>query len=108
MFVVVGIARLPRALAGEQAGPLLIELVVNPKDGIVSAVASSIVLPGYRTLLQRLLIGRRLEEAGSIAAELCACCRGPLLKPTIAALANAVSNARSKDEEKPVIVATTG
>lgn len=94
-FIVAGSARLPRSIAGEQASPLMVELVLDPRDRCILDVATTISLPGYAALLQRLLIGRRVDEAEAVARNLCTRYRGPLLRPTIAALANAVSNSKN-------------
>lgn len=96
-FVAVGAARLPRSLAGEQPGCLMLELVLNSADGSITDVATSVALPGHTALLKRLLLGRPLDEVEAIARDLCAYYRGPLLRPTIAALVNAVANTRNGD-----------
>jgi hypothetical protein len=100
--VVFGAARLPRALAGEQGGSLVLELSIEPRSGRILELATTIGLPGYRAVLQRLLIGRRISDAEVIASrELPAHCCGPLLKPTAAALANALANARAAGLASP-------
>src|SRR3990172_11012595 len=94
-FVAVGSARLPRSFAGNQASPLMVELVFDPAGSILD-VATSIPLPGYTALLKRLLIGHGLAEIERLVQDLCLRYRGPLLRPTIAALANAVANSRDR------------
>ena len=94
-FIVVGTARLPQSMGGEHTSPLMVELVLDPRDGCILDVATTIALPGYTALLRRLLIGRRLDDVESLGQDLCARYRGPLLRPTIAALANAVANSKN-------------
>ncbi len=94
LLIAVGAARLPRAVGGA-CGSLMVELVLDPADSSILDVATTISLPGYTALLKRLLIGRRLDDVGAVARDLCARCRGPLLRPTIAALANAAANSNS-------------
>ena len=96
-LVVMGNARLPKSMYGEQPGSLMIELAFDSDDGRIVDVATSIALPRYAALLRSLLIGRRLDEVERAAKTLAEYLRGPLLKPTIAALASAVSNC-----ERPV------
>jgi hypothetical protein len=91
-ILAVGIARLPRAVAGESGAPLMVELTVDHSDGVISDVATTVPLPGYTALLKGVLIGVTLDRAEAalrrVASRLC----GPLLKPTIAAVANAAAN----------------
>ena len=93
-FIVIGSARLPKTVGGEESGALMIELAVNTQDGRVTDVAATVPLPGYIGTLRSLLVGRRLDEVEDTAQKLSAHLRGPLLKPTIAALANCVSNGK--------------
>ena len=90
-MVVVGSARLPQSLASPA---LFIELELDPCDGHIRHIATSIGLPGYNALLRQLLVGHGLEEVQAAIERFRALYRGPLLKPTIAALANAVSNGK--------------
>lgn len=98
-FVAVGAARLPRSISGEQPSYLMLELVLNSADGSITDVATSVALPGHTALLKRLLLGRALDDVEAIARNLCAYYRGPLLRPTVAALANAVANTRNGDHD---------
>lgn len=88
----MGNARLPKGIDGGQPSSLMIELALDSDDSRIVDVATSVALPGYAALLRSLLIGRRLDEVECAAQTLSVHLRGPLLKPTIAALANAVSN----------------
>ena len=97
-FITLGTARLPKSIAGDHSGSLLLELVLDSSDGRIVDVATTIALPGYTALLRRLLIGRRLDETEEISRRLFSHCRGPLLKPTIAALTNAASNSKNGAE----------
>lgn len=94
-LLTVGIARLPRAVAGESQTPLMVELTVGHLDGVISAVATTVPLPGYTSLLQGALIGVTLDQAEAalrrVASRLC----GPLLRPTLAAVASAVANGQA-------------
>jgi hypothetical protein len=67
----------------------MLELTLDRPDGCITEVATSSSLPGYTRLLRRLLIGQQLDAVEGIAQGLCAHYRGPLLKPTIAALRSA-------------------
>lgn len=91
-IILLGSARLPRSLGGDRGETLMIEFTLDGRDLHVVDVAATVALPGYIGLLQRFLIGRRLEEVEGAARQLCAHLRGPLLRPTFAALTNAVSN----------------
>ena len=91
-FVTVGIARLPKSIAGEQSGPLIVELTLDPEGNRIVDVATSFSLPGYIALLQHLLIGSRVDELDATVQRVCDHYRGPLLRPTVAALRNAVAN----------------
>lgn len=91
-FVTVGFARLPKSIAGEQSGPLIVELTLGPDGKRVVDVATSISLPGYIALLRDLLIGSQVDDLESVVQRVCERYRGPLLRPTVAALRNAVAN----------------
>jgi len=91
-FVTIGIARLPKSIAGEQSGPLIVELTLDPEGKRVVDVATSISLPGYIALLRNLLIGSQVDDLDSVVQRVCDHYRGPLLRPTVAALRNAVAN----------------
>lgn len=91
-LIVLGSARLPRTVGGEQPSTLMIELAVDSQNGRIADVAATVPLPGYIGTLRSLLVGRRLDEVEDTAQKLSAHLRGPLLKPTIAALANCVAN----------------
>ena len=93
--IVVGSGRLPKAVAGDDAGSLMVELQLDPRGGRILDVATTVSLPGYTRLLQSLLIGRRPDEIEHVAQQLGTVLRGPLLKPTVAALMNAVANSES-------------
>ncbi len=93
-LIVLGSARLPKTVGGEQPSTLMIELAVNSQDGRIADVAATVPLPGYIGTLRSLLVGRRLGEVEDTAQKLSAHLRGPLLKPTIAALVNCVSNCK--------------
>ncbi len=60
-LVFVGHARLPQSLAPGDAPIVLVELEVEGKDGLVTAVEVSSPLPAANRLLTRLLLGRSLE-----------------------------------------------
>ena len=91
-IVVMGTARLPEAW---DAGVLMIELAMDSRCAEIHRVASNIRLPGYTELLRRLLIGKRPEDIPAVAVRICAHLRGPLLKPTVAALTNAAGQERA-------------
>jgi hypothetical protein len=91
-FVTVGTARLPKSIAGEQSGPLIVELALDSEGKRIVDVATSISLPGYIALLRNLLIGSDANELGPVLERVSEHFRGPLLRPTIAALRNAVAN----------------
>lgn len=93
-LIVLGTARLPRAVVGEHAEPLLVELVLDRRQRCIRDVATNVSLPGYTDLLRRLLIGHRVDEVERLSYSLCERYRGPLLRPTVAALANAVANSK--------------
>ncbi len=92
-FGVLGIARLPRTVAGEHAAPLMVELLVDRRTRTIIAVAATIQLPGYRALLHQ-LVGIKLDHVEAAGRTLFASYRGPLARPTLAALANACANAQ--------------
>lgn len=87
-LIVVGSARLPKSVSGEQPDTLIIELSLDLRCGRVVDVGSTLPLPAYADMLHSLLVGRRLDELEEAAQELSAHLRGPLLRPTIAALAS--------------------
>jgi len=93
-LVVVGSARLPQSLAHQQPTALLLELGLDAQGECIVDVTTSISLPGCNALLRQLLVGKRLEELGGAIEQLRARLRGPLLKPTIAALVNAIANGK--------------
>ncbi|MEX1253064.1 MAG: hypothetical protein WEE64_01855 [Dehalococcoidia bacterium] len=98
-FVVHGVARLPKSICGESPACLLVELVLDAEDQRVLDVAAMPSLPGYAALLKRVLAGcslDRLEQAGESFAERY---RGPLLRPTLAAVANAALNWRNQRDQ---------
>ena len=100
-FVTLGTARLPKTLSGEAAGVLSVELSLDAEAGQIVHVDSTIALPGYTAVLRSLLVGRRLDEVECCAQRLRTQLRGPLLKPTIAALASAVVNATAEPVDIP-------
>lgn len=67
----------------------MVELTVARSDGRIIDVATTIPLPGYGELLRRLLTGHKLSQFNEAGQRLCEYLRGPLLRPTIAALRNA-------------------
>lgn len=91
-LVTVGIARLPKSITGEQSGPLIVELTLDPEGRRIVDVATSISMPGYIALLRNVLIGCYLDDLESVVQRVCERYRGPLLRPTVAALRNAVAN----------------
>ena len=91
-LVLVGSARLPKSLGYHDDHVLLVELCVDASTRRVADVGTTIQLAGYIALLRTVLIGRELDEISSAASELSEKLRGPLLRPTIAALASAVSH----------------
>ncbi len=95
-FIAVSTARLPKTVAGDQPGILMVELAVDSPDRHIVDIATTVTLPSYSDLLRRLLIGRPLGEVECATPEICSHLRGPLLKPTIAALASAVANAANR------------
>ncbi|MBI4571025.1 MAG: hypothetical protein HY723_03675 [Chloroflexi bacterium] len=95
-IVAVGIARLPRTVVGDGGQPLMIELTVEPPAGLISAVAATVSLPGYTALLQGLLVGTHIDQAEAAVHRIALRLRGPLLRPTLAAVANALANMRSE------------
>lgn len=95
-IVAVGIARLPRAIVGDGGQPLMIELTVDLPAGLISAVSATVALPGYQALLQGLLVGTHIDQAEAAAQRIAQHFRGPLLRPTLAAVANALANMRSE------------
>lgn len=97
---VVGTARLPRTIAGEQNAPLIIELAIDPETLVIRDVASTLPLPFYQTLLGR-LVGTKLEELETAGRAVFAHYRGPLLRPTLAALQNALANAQDLLHSRP-------
>jgi hypothetical protein len=94
-FVTVGTARLPKSIAGEQSGPLIVELALDSEGKRIVDVATSISLPAYIALLRDLLIGSEVDDLGAVVQRVSEHFRGPLLRPTIAALRNAVANNRN-------------
>ncbi len=98
-FIVLGTARLPKVVVGDLSSALMIELALDSQDGCIVDVATTVPLPGYTAVLRSLLIGRRLDEVEGAVQKLAAHVRGPLLRPTIAALANAVSNTSALEVE---------
>ena len=90
--IVHGSARLPKSIGGEQSGTLIVELTLDAEGGHIADVAATVSLPGYVALLRSLLVGCRRDEVEAALEQLASHLRGPLLRPTIAALANAVSN----------------
>jgi hypothetical protein len=97
-YVVHGAARLPKSVVGESPGSLLLELVLDPEDLRVIDIAAMPALPGYLTLLRQVFLGRPfdgLEEAGTLFMERY---QGPLVRPTLAALSNALLNRRNQQE----------
>jgi hypothetical protein len=95
-LVVHGIARLPKVCGGvEQPQPLILELVLEVGTQRITDVSTNIPFAGYLSLLRRLLIGRFVDDIEQqILPSLNDHCRSPLLKPTVAALHQAVSLAR--------------
>jgi hypothetical protein len=91
--IAVGTARLPKTVAGDQGLPLMIELSLDRDGQRIVDIATSVTLPGYVALLRSFLVGVPLDEVmASAARNLTSRLRGPLLKPTLAALANAVGS----------------
>ena len=94
--VLLGTARLPKEFLANNIGSLLLELAVDIEHGRMVSVATNIDLPSYNALLREVLVDRRLDELGACAEEFAARCHGPLAKPTLAALSNALQNSRSE------------
>ena len=92
-YGVVGTARLPRTVAGDHSAPLIIELTIDPDTNVVVDVASTLQLPCFQKLLLG-LVGINLHELEAAAHNAFAHYRGPLLRPTLAALSNALANAQ--------------
>ena len=95
--VVHGIARLPKVCGGnEQPQPLIVELVLDPDGQRITNVSTNFPFDGYLSLLRRLLIGRYVEDIQQqVVPYLPDHCRSPLLKPTLAALQQALQQARA-------------
>lgn len=91
-FVTVGAARLPRSVAGELSSPLIVELTLDCDGKRIVEVATSMSLPGFTALLRKLLIGTRVDQLEAAIQRISRHYRGPLLRPTIAALRNAAAN----------------
>ena len=107
-FVSVGSARLPKTVSGDGPGVLMIELILDSEAGRIVEVAATIPLPGYAALLRSLLVGQRMDEVEAVARRLSGQFRGPLLRPTIAALASAVSNGTGHAETEGEALAAQG
>ena len=88
--VLLGTARLPKEFLANNVGSLLLELAIDAER--ISSVATNIELPSYTALLTKTLVGRRLDELDTCALEFAASYRGPLVRPTLAALKNAEAN----------------
>ena len=93
-MIAIGVARLPRAAGDGYSGALLIELTFDA-SGRVADVTSVLPLPLYNALLRQMLVGRTLAEVRAATDQLLSQLRGPLAKPTAAAIACAVANALS-------------
>ncbi|MDZ4371594.1 MAG: DUF3870 domain-containing protein [Phenylobacterium sp.] len=87
-MVITGSARLPSPTRDGRSSPLLLAVVVDASDGRIAEVHSNISLSAYNELLSTVLVGKLLDGIGRSAEEFAARCRGPLVKPTLAALAN--------------------
>jgi hypothetical protein len=90
--VLLGTARLPKEFLANNVGSLLLELAVDTEQRRIADVATNIDLPSYSALLTEILVGRRLDELDACAHKFAASYRGPLVKPTLAALRNAEAN----------------
>jgi hypothetical protein len=98
-FVIAhGAARLPKTLVGESTVALIVELFLDAGGVRILDVAATISVPGYTTLLRRLLVGRSLDEIDAASKAFAERYRGPLLRPTIAALTNAVLNHQTRQQ----------
>jgi hypothetical protein len=91
-LVLVGSARLPEPIRSSTDRVLLVELSIDTHTGRVTGVGTTMPLPGYNALLQSILVGRPLAELANVASELLEQLRGPLLRPTMAALVSALSH----------------
>lgn len=89
--IALGTARLPAGALGDKPSPLIIELALDDTGTRVLEVATNIPLPGYNRMLRRLLVEKCLKDADAIAEQIESLCKGPLMKPTVAALKNAVA-----------------
>jgi len=69
----------------------MIELGLGSLDGTIVRVASNIPMPAYNQLLRCLLLGLRLDQVARSVSQVGQHLRGPLLKPTVAALMNGVA-----------------
>lgn len=98
-FVVHGVARLPKSIAGESPACLLVELVLNADDLRVMDVAATPALPGYAALLRQVLVGHSLDRLEETALVFSGRYQGPLLRPTLAALANAALNSTNHNHQ---------
>ena len=90
LCVAVGTARLPASVGGAEV--LAIELAVDAATNEIVEIVSTFQLPNYAALLRRLFVGRQLGDIDKGVQELGARLRGPLLRPTQAAITKAVSN----------------
>ena len=79
-------ARLPKELAGANA--FLLELALD-EDGAIVEVSTSLSLPAYAALLRSMLVGLHHRDVANAVQALPALLKGPLLRPTIAALLRA-------------------
>ena len=95
--IVIGTSRLPKNLRGDEGVVLIVELALDAQSGRILDVATTVPLPGYGALLRSVLVQRTLEDVEGAAEQLALRLHGPLLRPTIAALASAVANSRNGD-----------
>ncbi|GAG14105.1 unnamed protein product, partial [marine sediment metagenome] len=79
-FVTVGTARLPKSIAGEQSGPLIVELTLDSDGKRITDIATSLSLPGYIALLRELLVGSHVNDLEAVVQRVAEHYRGPLLR----------------------------
>jgi hypothetical protein len=90
--IAIGTARLPNSITSDGGRAFLIELLVDAKNSRIIDLSATLPLPHYVSILRSLLIGRAVSEVEEVCRRLATYVRGPLLRPTAAALANAAAN----------------
>lgn len=94
-ITVGGTARFPASLAASDASQLEISLTIDARTGRIAGMTTTITEGKYEELLRLMLVGRQIDEVGRIVRELRTTLGGRLLKPTIEALASAVTKGKA-------------